>query len=98
MELCEDAFGIDDNRWFDPTMENPDTSTGWHSQQLYELDPVTGQLRPIEGPMVLFGMVEVSIGDMIGYGEMLMERYLLTQTESILYIHFPRELETTSVV
>ena len=25
------------------TMENPDTSTGWHSQQLYEIDPVTGQ-------------------------------------------------------
>ena len=44
--FAEDAFGIDDNQWFDPTMQNPDTSTGWHSQQLYEIDPVTGQLRP----------------------------------------------------
>ena len=26
--LFEDKLGIDDNRWFDPTMENPDTSTG----------------------------------------------------------------------
>ena len=68
-------------------MENPDTSTGWHSQQLYELDPVTGQLRPIEGDGP-FGMVEVSIGDMIGYGEMVMGKYLFTQTESILSITF----------
>ena len=34
--FAEDAFGIDDNKWFDLHMENPDTSTGWDSQQLYE--------------------------------------------------------------
>ena len=42
-------FGIDDNKWFDPNMENPDTSTGWYSQTLYEIDLETGEMREIEG-------------------------------------------------
>ena len=84
----EDAFGIDDNKWFDPNMEN-DTSTGWDSQQLYEVDPKTGELRPIEGDRALFGMVVESIGDMIGCGEMRMvEDIYSIQTESILSITF----------
>ena len=45
--FAEDAFGIDDNMWFDPTMIDEDGN--WIHQELYELDPVTGDLVPIEG-------------------------------------------------
>ena len=68
-------------------MENPDTSTGWYSQTLYEIDPETGEIREVEGEG-LFGMVVESIGDMIGCGEILMVVYLLIQTESISYTTF----------
>jgi len=46
-DFAEDAFGIDDNMWFDPTMQDEDGN--WIHQQLYEYDPVTGDLVPIEG-------------------------------------------------
>ena len=68
-------------------MENPDTSTGWHSQTLYEIDPETGEMREMK-VLVHFGMVVESIGDTIGCGEMLMVEYLLIQIENILYITF----------
>ena len=45
--FAEDAFGIDDNMWFDPTMQDEDGN--WLKQQLYEYDPATGELREIEG-------------------------------------------------
>ena len=45
--FAEDAFGIDDNMWFDPTMQDEDGN--WLKQQLYEYDPVSGELREIEG-------------------------------------------------
>jgi len=45
--FAEDAFGIDDNMWFDPTMIDDDGN--WIHQELYEYDPVTGELVPIEG-------------------------------------------------
>ncbi len=90
--FAEDAFGIDDNRWFDPTMENPDTSTGWHSQQLYELDPVTGQLRPIEGP----GPFWNGRGEYWGHDWLWRDAsgkiFAYTDREYFIY-HFPRELE-----
>jgi hypothetical protein len=45
--FAEDAFGIDDNMWFDPTMQDEDGN--WLKQQLYEYDPITGELKEIEG-------------------------------------------------
>ena len=45
--FAEDAFGIDDNMWFDPTMR--DENGDWIHQQLYEYDVDTGELVPIEG-------------------------------------------------
>ena len=45
--FAEDAFGIDDNMWFDPTMIDEDGN--WIHQELYEYDPITGELVPIEG-------------------------------------------------
>ena len=45
--FAEDAFGIDDNMWFDPTMQ--DENGDWIHQQLYEYDVETGELVPIEG-------------------------------------------------
>ena len=44
-KFAEKAFGIDDNAWF--TQEYYDN--GDLDVQLYELDPETGELRPIEG-------------------------------------------------
>ena len=38
-QFAEKAFGIDDNMWYDSTMINPDTSTGWDSRTLYESRP-----------------------------------------------------------
>ena len=45
--FAEYAFGVDDNRWFDPTMQDEDGN--WIKQDLYEVDPLTGELRKIEG-------------------------------------------------
>ena len=45
--FAEDAFGIDDNMWFDPTMQ--DENGDWIHQELYEYDVETGELVPIEG-------------------------------------------------
>tara|TARA_X000001382_G_C3173375_1_gene180311 strand:+ start:146 stop:1429 length:1284 start_codon:yes stop_codon:yes gene_type:complete len=45
--FAEDAFGIDDNMWFDPTMIDEDGN--WLNQELFEYDPITGELVPIEG-------------------------------------------------
>ena len=46
-DFAEDAFGTDDNMWFDPTMIDEDGN--WINQELFEYDPVTGELVPIEG-------------------------------------------------
>ncbi len=47
--FAEDAFGIDDNRWYDSTMIDPDSPTGWKKRTLYEVDPETGEIREVEG-------------------------------------------------
>ena len=90
VELCSKMpFGIDDNKWFDLIWKNPDTSTGWHSQTLYEIDPETGEMRPVEGP-VPFGMVVGSIGDTIGCGEIDGRIFAYTDREYFIY---PQMLE-----
>ena len=47
--FAEDAFGIDDNMWYDSTMIDPNSPTGWKKRTLYEVDPVTGEIREVEG-------------------------------------------------
>ena len=47
--FAEDAFGIDDNRWYDSTMIDPDSPTGWKKRTLYEVDPETGEITEVEG-------------------------------------------------
>ena len=47
--FAEDAFGIDDNRWYDSTMIDPNSPTGWKKRTLYEVDPETGEIREVEG-------------------------------------------------
>ena len=59
----------------------------WDSQQLYEVDPVTGDLRPIEGD----GPFWNGRGQYWGHDWLWRDadgRYLLIQTESIFYITF----------
>ena len=91
-DFAEDAFGIDDNRWFDPTMENPDTSTGWHSQTLYEIDPETGELRQVEGPGPFWnGRGEYWGHDWL-WRDVNGKIFAYTDREYFLY-HFPGMLE-----
>ena len=47
--FAEDAFGIDDNRWYDSTMIDPNSPTGWKKRTLYEVDPETGEITEVEG-------------------------------------------------
>ena len=47
--FAEDAFGIDDNQWYDSTMIDPNSPTGWKNRTLYEVDPETGEIREVEG-------------------------------------------------
>ena len=47
--FAEDAFGIDDNAWFTEDYYNDGNGNIDQDIQLYEIDPVTGELRPIEG-------------------------------------------------
>ena len=47
-KFAEKAFGIDDNAWFTEEYYNDGDLTDL-DVQLYEIDPETGQLRPIEG-------------------------------------------------
>ena len=91
--FAEDAFGIDDNKWFDPNMENPDTSTGWYSQTLYEIDPETGEMRPVEGP----GPFWNGRGEYWGHDWLWRDAdgriFAYTDREYFIY-HFPQMLET----
>ena len=47
--LQEDAFGIDDNKWFTEEYYNDGNGNLDQDIQLYEIDPNTGELREIEG-------------------------------------------------
>ena len=91
-QFAEKAFGIDDNKWFDPNMENPDTSTGWNSQTLYEIDPETGEMRPVEGPRPFWN----GRGEYWGHDWLWRDVdgriFAYTDREYFIY-HFPRMLE-----
>tara|TARA_R110001592_G_scaffold121156_1_gene326412 strand:+ start:37 stop:1329 length:1293 start_codon:yes stop_codon:yes gene_type:complete len=88
--FAEDAFGVDDNKWFDPTMQDEDGN--WIKQDLYEVDPVTGDLRLIdgEGPFWNEG------GQYWGHDWLWRDEqgkiFAYTDREYFLY-HFPNMLE-----
>ena len=88
--FAEDAFGIDDNMWFDPTMQDEDGN--WLKQQLYEYDPVTGELREIEGAGPLWN----EGGEYWGHDWLWRDEdgriFAYTDREYFLY-HFPGMLE-----
>lgn len=88
--FAEDAFGIDDNMWFDPTMQDEDGN--WLKQQLYEYDPVSGELRDIEGA----GPFWNEGGEYWGHDWLWRDEdgriFAYTDREYFLY-HFPGMLE-----
>ena len=88
--FAEDAFGIDDNMWYDPTMQDEDGN--WLKQQLYEYDPATGELREIEGAGPLWN----EGGEYWGHDWLWRDDdgriFAYTDREYFLY-HFPGMLE-----
>ena len=88
--FAEDAFGIDDNMWFDPTMK--DSAGNWIHQQLYEYDPITGDLVPIEGD----GPFWNEGGEYWGHDWLWRDEegriFAYTDREYFIY-HFPKMLE-----
>ena len=88
--FAEDAFGIDDNMWFDPTMQDEDGN--WLKQQLYEYDRVSGELREIEGAGPLWN----EGGEYWGHDWLWRDEdgriFAYTDREYFLY-HFPGMLE-----
>ena len=87
-KFAEKAFGIDDNAWF--TQEYYDN--GDLDVQLYELDPETGELRPIEGG----GPFWNDDGRFVGVDWLWRDQdgriFAYTDREYFLY-HFPSMLE-----
>ena len=87
-KFAEKAFGIDDNAWFTQEYyENGDLDV-----QLYELDPETGELRPIEGG----GPFWNDDGRFVGVDWLWRDQdgriFAYTDREYFLY-HFPSMLE-----
>ena len=76
--------------WFDPTMQ--DENGDWIHQQLYEIDPVTGDLREIEGA----GPFWNEGGEYWGHDWLWRDEngkiFAYTDREYFLY-HFPGMLE-----
>ena len=91
-QFAEKAFGIDDNMWYDSTMINPDSPTGWDSRTLYEVDPETGEVREIEGSGPFWNEGGEYWGhDWLWRGEDG-RIFAYTDREYFIY-HFPRMLE-----
>ena len=88
--FAEDAFGVDDNMWFDPTMQDEDGN--WIHQELFEYDPETGDLRKVEGP----GPFWNGQGEYWGHDWLWRHPdgkiFAYTDREFFIY-HFPRMLE-----
>ena len=88
--FAEDAFGIDDNMWYDPTMQDEDGN--WIKNELFEVDPNTGELRRIEGS----GPFWNEGGEYWGHDWLWRDAdgriFAYTDREYFVY-HFPRMLE-----
>ena len=91
--FAEDAFGIDDNQWYDSTMIDPNSPTGWKKRTLYEVDPETGEIREVEGE----GPFWNGRGEYWGHDWLWRDVdgriFAYTDREYFVY-HFPRMLET----
>ena len=86
--FAEDAFGIDDNMWYQESMLEGYDENGnpiWKHDELLEF--VNGEWVRVEGDGP-FWNGQGEYWDMIGYGEMKLEEYSHTQIASILYITF----------
>ena len=87
-KFAEKAFGIDDNAWFTEDYH----LNGDQDIQLYELDPETGELRPIEGG----GPFWNDDGRFVGVDWLWRDQdgriFAYTDREYFLY-HFPGMLE-----
>ena len=87
-DFAEDAFGIDDNAWFTEDYH----LNGDQDIQLYEIDPETGELRPIEGG----GPFWNDDGRFVGVDWLWRDEngkiFAYTDREYFLY-HFPGMLE-----
>ena len=87
-KFAEKAFGIDDNAWF--TQEYYDN--GDLDVQLYELDPETGELRPIEGGGPFWNDDGRFVGVDWLWRDVDGKIFAYTDREYFLY-HFPSMLE-----
>ena len=92
-QFAEKAFGIDDNMWYDSTMIDPNSPTGWKKRTLYEVDPETGEIREGEGP----GPFWNGRGEYWGHDWLWRGAdgriFAYTDREYFIY-HFPKMLET----
>ena len=90
--FAEDAFGIDDNAWFTEEYYNDGNGNLDQDIQLYEIDPVTGELRHIEGG----GPFWNDDGRFVGVDWLWRDAegriFAYTDREYFLY-HFPEMLE-----
>ena len=87
-KFAEKAFGIDDNAWFTQEYyENGDLDV-----QLYELDPETGELRPIEGGGPFWNDDGRFVGGDWLWRDVDGRIFAYTDREYFLY-HFPGMLE-----
>jgi len=88
--FAEDGFGVDDNMWYDPTMQDEDGN--WIKNELFEVDPQTGELRRIEGS----GPFWNEGGEYWGHDWLWRDAdgriFAYTDREYFIY-HFPRMLE-----
>ena len=92
-QFAEKAFGIDDNMWYDSTMIDPNSPTGWKKRTLYEVDPETGEIREVEGPGPFWnGRGEYWGHDWLWRG-VDGRIFAYTDREYFIY-HFPKMLET----
>jgi len=91
-QFAEKAFGIDDNMWYDSTMIDPNSPTGWKKRTLYEVDPETGEIREVEGE----GPFWNGRGEYWGHDWLWRDVdgriFAYTDREYFIY-HFPRMLE-----
>ena len=91
-QFAEKAFGIDDNMWYDSTMLDPNSPTGWKKRTLYEVGPETGEIREVEGEGPFWnGRGEYWGHDWLWRGEDG-RIFAYTDREYFVY-HFPRMLE-----
>ncbi len=92
-QFAEKAFNVDDNMWYDSTMIDPSSPTGWKKRTLYEVDPETGEIREVEGK----GPFWNGRGEYWGHDWLWRDVdgriFAYTDREYFIY-HFPRMLET----